>query len=854
MRRFGRSNINNDKERKRRLNMKRIECIFLASCIVVACIAGSGLVTMSFGNQGLTTKNSSQTGSCTPSTVPGSSNPQKGEWPMYRGELNHTGTYGGAAAYAIPEKGSAPFWSYAIGDSGTLRSSPAIANGRIYEGAFNGSVQCVDALTGSRVWSHDTGGSILSSPSIAGGYLYIGAANSIYCLNATTGAYAWMGGTYGSAGYSSPAVADGSVFIGCDYHLLSCFDATSGASNWTFNTTSGTVFSSPAVVNKFVYFGSGYRTGTDYNSTLFCVNATNGSMYWKTALFGYIHSSPAYSNPFLYVGDDADYISCLYASDGSFQWYKKLGGPVKSSPAVAGTSVYVSCDDGYLYNLYYFNGALNWSTYIGASGLSSPAVAGKYIYATGSGVIDGTAYAGVVYCLNATNGNIIWRYGLPDGASIETSPAIAYGRVYVATDNGILYCLPMLMLPPPPTNIQGTPGNGFIDFTWTASIGVGVTNYSMYGGMASGGEVYWRTLGNVTFYHSVGYSNGQPMFFRFSAICAYGEGDPSAEYSQSSANVPGMPAITSAISGNGVITLHWIPWSSNGGRPVTGYKIFQGTSSGGETLLATLGSVTSYASMGLTNGQRYFFKVASINMIGTGANSSEVNQTAGLASAPQSFAAVAGNRRAQLTWSAPADNGGSAITEYIISRGVMGESGWVTIHVPGSSTFAYNDTGLTNGKWYLYYIMAVNGIGNGNWASADAIPAAILPAAPQSLAATVNNGQVTLTWAAPSDDGGSNITAYRIYRGTSAGAETWVANVTNVLTWTDLNVTAGTTYYYKVSAVNAVGEGPRSTETSVAVPSAVPSAVPGYPVLFIIGVLAVGTVALAAKMKRKCKE
>src|SRR5205807_765017 len=101
------------------------------------------------------------------------------------------------------------------------------------------------------------------------------------------------------------------------------------------------------------------------------------------------------------------------------------------------------------------------------------------------------------------------------------------------------------------------------------------------------------------------------------------------------------------------------------------------------------------------------------------------------------------------------------------------------------------------------------------------------PSAPQNLAATGGNAQVTLTWQAPASNGGSPITNYRIYRGTSSNGETLKATIGNVLTYTDTSVTNGVTYYYQVSAVNGAGEGPRSNEAS-ATPSPPPPPPPDF--------------------------
>ena len=91
---------------------------------------------------------------------------------------------------------------------------------------------------------------------------------------------------------------------------------------------------------------------------------------------------------------------------------------------------------------------------------------------------------------------------------------------------------------------------------------------------------------------------------------------------------------------------------------------------------------------------------------------------------------------------------------------------------------------------------------------------ATVPGAPQNFAAMAGNGQVTLTWQAPSSSGGSTILNYIVYRGTSTGTGIQLANLGDVLTYTDDTVINGQTYYYQVSAVNVIGEGARATEVS----------------------------------------
>ena len=114
----------------------------------------------------------------------------------------------------------------------------------------------------------------------------------------------------------------------------------------------------------------------------------------------------------------------------------------------------------------------------------------------------------------------------------------------------------------------------------------------------------------------------------------------------------------------------------------------------------------------------------------------------------------------------------------------------------------------------LYMILSVN------------VPSTV-PGAPTGLTPTPGNAQVSLSWTAPASNGGAAITNYKIYRSTTTGTETLLTTVGNVLTYTDTLLTNGQQYFYKVSAVNSVGEGSQSTETS-STPVA-PATVPGAP-------------------------
>jgi titin len=83
---------------------------------------------------------------------------------------------------------------------------------------------------------------------------------------------------------------------------------------------------------------------------------------------------------------------------------------------------------------------------------------------------------------------------------------------------------------------------------------------------------------------------------------------------------------------------------------------------------------------------------------------------------------------------------------------------------------------------------------------------------------------VTLSWTAPSFNGGRVITNYSVYRGIASGEEILQVALGNVLTYTDTSLINGQTYFYKVSAVNLAGVGPQSDEVT-----AIPYTAPNVP-------------------------
>jgi hypothetical protein len=202
--------------------------------------------------------------------------------------------------------------------------------------------------------------------------------------------------------------------------------------------------------------------------------------------------------------------------------------------------------------------------------------------------------------------------------------------------------------------------------------------------------------------------------------------------------------------------------------------------------------------------------------------------------APTIGSAMTGNASAIVDWTVPA-NDGSAITEFVVTPYAdstaetavvipVGASGSATDPTPGAVD-SFEVTGLVNGTTYTFTVAAVNGAGAGPASAAsNVVTPATVPGAPSSPTASAGNAGATLTWTAPSGNGGSAITGYVVtpYIGTTAQAtRTFDSTAT---TETETGLTNGTAYTFKVAAINAVGTGASSAASNSVTPATVPGA------------------------------
>ena len=360
-----------------------------------------------------------------------------------------------------------------------------------------------------------------------------------------------------------------------------------------------------------------------------------------------------------------------------------------------------------------------------------------------------------------------------------------------------------------PANVTVKPGNARAVLAWDAV--EGATGYQIF--RASG--TTWQKIASTAAltYTSGGLVNGTTYTFHVAAYNSGGAGPVSADVS---AMPLGPPLGVTATAGDQQVTLTWV--ASTG---ALSYEIYRSTSSTEGTFvsIATGVTATTYLDGGLTNGTRYYYRLKAVGTDMTTGFSALVSARPlppPPATAPGNLTGTPGNARVTLAWE-PVDTA----TSYRIFRSTTGfdiTPAATAVPIATVTTTTFRNSGLVNGTAYSYRVTARNMGGDGPYSAIVTVTPIAPPAAPADATATAGDAQVTISWTTASD-----ATSYRIYRGTGPGRESSTAVATGLTAspFVDHAVENGPTYYYKLTAVNAGGESPRSIEVS-ATPEAPP--------------------------------
>ncbi len=392
-------------------------------------------------------------------------------------------------------------------------------------------------------------------------------------------------------------------------------------------------------------------------------------------------------------------------------------------------------------------------------------------------------------------------------------------------------------------------GVSVIELRWTRPSSSGASPVNGYQiQWSSTGTSRWRDLEDDTrdtrtTYEDTGLAPSTTRHYRVRAISRAGPGAWSnvADATTDELTVPGAPTSLRATApigedGSEQIRLTWRAPASNGGSPITGYRIRTAPSASGPwgILVASTGNATTtYLHTGLAPNTTRYYRLFALNAQGESAPSTEVPGTTRAAppTQPQNLRALAtGPTSITLEWGAPASDGGARITGYTIQAAHGASGTWTTIPRTTSATATtFEHTGLEPATVYRYRVRAINSVDAGEWSfETSERTYAQAPGAPVGLTArAVGTSRIDLSWTAPRNTGGAEILGYRIEKSDDQ-RRTWqiVRRNTNSkgTTFSDVNLQPATTRYYRVSATNSAGTGPYSNFTSATTEATVPGA------------------------------
>ena len=429
-----------------------------------------------------------------------------------------------------------------------------------------------------------------------------------------------------------------------------------------------------------------------------------------------------------------------------------------------------------------------------ATGASSPL--------TVTGLTNGDSYT---FTVTATNGAGTGPASSPSNAVVPaTVPGAPTGATATGgnTDASVAFTVP------------GSDGGSTI-----ASYKVTATDSTTAG---NGGQTATGTSSPLTV---TGLTNGDSYTFTVTATNGAGTGPASSPSNAVVPNtVPGAPTAVTATGGNARASVAFTAPASNGGTAITHYTVIAtdttNSSNGGQRVT---GGSSPLVVAGLTNGDHYTFTVTASNRSGTGLASSPSNAVVPnvVPGRPTAVTATGGNARASVAFTAPASNGGTAITHYaVIATDTTNSSRGGQRVTGGSSPLVV--AGLTNGDHYTFTVTASNRSGTGLASSpSNAVVPNVVPGRPTAVTATGGNGRATVAFTAPAPNGGTAITHYTVIATDTTNSGRGGQKVTGGSSpLVVAGLTNGDHYTFTVTASNSAGAGTPSNPSNTVVPAA----------------------------------
>ncbi|MGK7393484.1 MAG: FG-GAP-like repeat-containing protein [Candidatus Cyclobacteriaceae bacterium M3_2C_046] len=350
-----------------------------------------------------------------------------------------------------------------------------------------------------------------------------------------------------------------------------------------------------------------------------------------------------------------------------------------------------------------------------------------------------------------------------------------------------------------------------IDLTWTDQAD-NEDGFILERSLTSGsGFAQIASLGsNISSYSDISLNEGTTYFYQ---IKAYNATDESSYTSASASTlITILPPDNLAATASGVTQID-LSWNDNSANEA-GFVIERATTSGGPfaEIVTTAADVISYSDMSLTEGTSYFYRIKAVSGASESVYTSEATATTWITiNAPSGLSATAfSTSQIDLSWTDNADNE----LEFVIERAETSGGPFTQIASIAADNEAYSDTGLSEGLTYYYRVKAISGASESDFTSETSATTLTTIIAPDNLNATASGtGQIELTW----DDNSDNESGFVIERSLTSisGFSELITTSANITAFSDnTSLAEGTTYFYRIKAVNGPSQSLYSSEAS----------------------------------------
>ncbi len=314
-----------------------------------------------------------------------------------------------------------PRWQVHAGDQ--RAPDMLLAQGVLYATSDTG-VLALDPRTGEVHWRDlelgATGVNPVPAPAYANGTLFVAAQGWLHAMRASDGAPLWVA-KVGEPTSSTPAYAEGAVYVTSDDGEVYTVEAATGSERWQTRITPARFGSAPVPAGELVHVGA-------MDSHVYALSARDGSVVWRQLVGGHSYVPPVVLDSVVYCSGYGGPLFALDAGSGDVLWQLDTwyGG---SELAVAGDVVYgVSTYDGTLHAVRASDAAILWSTKLEGAVSRAPTVAGERLY-----IHSGRA----MQALDRASGTVLWSSSRI-GNMNSTGPLLMDDLLIVGLDSGTL--------------------------------------------------------------------------------------------------------------------------------------------------------------------------------------------------------------------------------------------------------------------------------------------------------------------------------------------------------------------------------------------------------------------------------